>query len=801
MTKSAHKGLRLYALFLLTLVGQLLCAQDPVEVQTPAAFCFNPLIPLPISDFTVLGGEDTDLLEGIQISISGNYNPDTDELTYVNNNGIGGNFSNGILTLNGNADLATYREALNEVYFVTTATGEDAIRSITVSLSSVDFLSENGHFYQFFPQPGISWSSARDAAAASQLFGLDGYLATITTVAENTFILERVSGTAWLGGTDMGTEGDWRWVTGPEALENGGLGRRMDDGFLNWENSEPNNQGNEDFVHMMDWSTPPGKWNDLPEAGGGGEYAPTGYIVEYGGQVGDPDVLSNIIATVNLDPLREVAISGSISVCPNIMGVPYTVNFLSGYTYEWTIDGGTVASGQGSSEITVNWGDTNPTANVSVTATSPLACETTADFAVKINEQLEPPLPLGPTEVCFTDLSTAQAYMTPVTPGSDYEWKVTGGTIVSANGTNDIEVIWDGPGVGELYFTESTSTATDICDGDSPVLTVNLRQETVPEFLITPVSCYNGSDGAIALTGYTGATPYSLTWNTAGQGTSTATSTSGLSAGDYSVDIDANGCLINIPFTITEPTELTGAVDAVDALCFGEASGMATANVTGGTGTYRYEWSNGVTTMGNVIMNLPKGSYSVDVIDENDCILPLDFFIDEPDSLAIDEIAATLISCPNGSDGTLQATVSGGVSPYTYSWEGSTDETALATGFSRGTYILTVTDANGCLVTGTQSVEETTPKIFLPTAFSPNGDGENDTFGPTTACPFDFQMVVYNSWGTQVFATRSTTIRWDGSIKGEDAPLGKYTYTAFWSIEVNGQLLTEERKGVIRLLR
>ncbi|GAB5522560.1 MAG: hypothetical protein Roseis2KO_04320 [Roseivirga sp.] len=769
------------------------------------AFCYDGPGPFPITNFMEILGVDSEPLQGMQIIISEGYDATTDLLQYESGNGVTGVFdtTTGILTLTGNADIATYREVIKRVLFSTSAARENATRSITVSLSNLDFLPENGHFYQYFPQTGILWTPARDAAATKQLFGLTGYLATITTQAESDFIIERVAGSAWIGGTDEANEGDWRWVTGPEGLENGGAGRPIT-GFTNWNDSEPNNCcGGEDFAHMMDWTSPPGRWNDLSNtsAPAGSPYQPTGYMVEYGGMPGDPDVLANINGTTVLEMIPEITIAGSISVCPNIMGVPYSTENLAGYTYEWTISGGAIASGQGTSEITVNWGDTNPAANVAVRVISNITCEVTADFPVKINEQLEPPLPVGPSTVCFADQPTLQTYTTPATPGSDYQWHVTGGTIQSGQGTNEVEIRWDGPGAGELYFTESTSTATDICDGDSPLLTIDLRPETVPEFIITQVSCFNGSDGAINLTNYTGATPFTLTWNSGGLGSPGTNNLSGLPAGNYSVDIDANGCIINVPFSITEPTELTGTMEAFDALCFGESTGRATANVTGGTGSYRYVWSNGTSGTDNTLTGLAMGSYSVDVLDENDCVLTLNFVISEPPLLVIDEILSTLVSCPEGSDGTLEAIVSGGTAPYSYSWETSQDQTTLATGFPRGSYQVTVTDANGCIVTGTQEVEEATPKIYLPTAFSPNGDGTNDTFGPSTFCPFDFRMIVYNKWGSPVFSTRSTGNRWSGTLGGKDAPIGKYTYIAAWSIEVNGELISEERKGVIRLVR
>lgn len=779
-------------------------SQD-IKVEAPDAWCYDGLTPLAISGFAEILGDGTEPLQGIQVIVSEGYDAATDIITYEEADGITGAFNTGtgIMTLTGDGTIDIYRETLKRIFFSTTAARENASRSITISLSNLDFLPENGHFYQYFPQTGILWNPAKEAAANKTLFGLTGYLATITTKAESDFIIERVAGSAWIGGTDEVSEGTWRWVTGPEGLESSGAGRIFS-GFLNWNDSEPNNCcGGEHFAHMMDWTSPPGRWNDLnnDSAPEGNQYHPTGYMVEFGGMPEDPDVLNNITKVTVLEMIPEVAISGSVSVCPNIMGVPYDIADLPNYSYEWTIDGGSIATGQGTHEITVNWGNTNPTASVSVRATSDIVCEVTANFDVRINEQLEPPLPLGPTVICFVDLTTPQSYSTPLTPGSDYEWKVTGGIITSANGTNEIEILWDTPGAGQLYFTESTSTATDVCDGDSPFLDIEIRLETQPQFLLSPVSCFDGSDGTISLINYQGEAPYTLTWNTGGTGTITDTSISGLTVGDYSVDIEARGCVVNFPITITEPTELTGAIEVIDARCFGESSGIGTANVIGGTGEYRYIWSNGVSGTDNVLPSLPTGDYSVDVIDENDCVLTLNFFVGEPLLLVIDDIFATLVTCPEGSDGTLEAFVSGGVTPYTYSWEGSIDVNSLATGFPKGTYELIVTDANGCIMTDTQEVEEDTPKIYLPTAFSPNGDGENDTFGPSTYCPFNFSMMLYNKWGGLVFSTQEVNNRWDGTYNGKPAPLGKYTYVAAWNILVNDKVISEERKGVIRLVR
>ncbi|MFY0591874.1 gliding motility-associated C-terminal domain-containing protein [Roseivirga sp.] len=783
---------------------QKLYSQTIPSVQGVENYCFDAKTPLTLDQLVSINGTATDLLDGIQIAISQNYSPTEDQLTYTEADGITGAYdsANGILTLSGSADLDAYNLALSRVIFTTSATDNAAgAKDITVSLSNLDYYPETGHFYKFFAERGILWTKALVDAENKDLFGLKGYLATITTSGENDFILARVSGTSWIGASDRTTEGDWRWVTGPEGLFDGGVGRRLSDGFTNWETDEPNNAGGEEYAHMMDWSSPPGKWNDLADGGSGGQFTPTGYIVEYGGQPGDPDVFSSITSTTTLDILQEVLINGAISVCPNLMGVTYTASSLVGYSYNWTVEGGTIASGQGTSEILVNWGVTNANASVSVVVSSPILCQVTTSYPVKINVQLEPPLPLGNTTVCYIDLTQPQTYNTPSTPGSDYNWFVTNGQIVSGNGTNEIQVLWDGPGSGDLYFTESTSTATDICDGDSPLLTVDLREEIVPTFDIENVKCFGGIDGSIRVSGINGLAPYTYTWNVNGQGNINDSLVTGLSAGNYSVDITSAGCTINVPFTITEPEPLSGTINVTDVLCFGESSGIAEALITGGTGDYRYVWSQQPNVNQNRLTNIPKGSYSVDIYDENDCLLTLNFNVDEPDRLIIENINATLISCPGGNDGTLEASVSGGVAPYSYSWEGSSDTSPLATGFSKGTYRLIVTDANGCTTAASQSVEEATPKILFPNAFSPNGDGMNDTFGPTTPCTIIFNMQVYSRWGEVIFSTQNAQTGWDGTLNGQAAASEKYSYIANWTIEVNGLSVSSERRGVVKLIR
>lgn len=131
----------------------------------------------------------------------------------------------------------------------------------------------NGHWYEYV-STAVTAPDAFTQAAGMTHLGLQGYLATVTSAAEDAFVSATVAGgaLAWLGGSDAGRAvNDWAWVVGPEA------GQAFT--YTNWAPGEPNNCcGGEDFVHT-NWSN--GQWND--HGGPGNPTQANGYIVEYSG--------------------------------------------------------------------------------------------------------------------------------------------------------------------------------------------------------------------------------------------------------------------------------------------------------------------------------------------------------------------------------------------------------------------------------------------------------------------------------------------------------------------------------------
>lgn len=169
---------------------------------------------------------------------------------------------------------------------------------------------------------------------------------------------------------------------------------------------------------------------------------------------------------------------------------------------------------------------------------------------------------------------------------------------------------------------------------------------------------------------------------------------------------------------------ITSSFVAVDPSCNGDSTGMATFNATGGTNPINYVWSTGDTS--NSISNLPAGSYSVSVTDSVGCVVLDTVTLVDPPAL-VTSVSATQITCPGGSDGSIDLTASGGMAPLTYQWNNG-DTAQDLSGLNFGVYSVITTDSNGCTSLDTANI--TAPAAFASgltvTDISCNGeiDGE-----------------------------------------------------------------------------
>ncbi len=215
----------------------------------------------------------------------------------------------------------------------------------------------------------------------------------------------------------------------------------------------------------------------------------------------------------------------------------------------------------------------------------------------------------------------------------------------------------------------------------------------------TSVSCNGGSNGSANVTSISnGTNPYSYLWSSS----STTSSTTGLSAGNYSVTItDAVGCTKTSTVNVTQPSAITLTSSDIIPQCYG-GKGTATVNPSGGTPGYNYSWNTVPAQTTQTATGLAAGNYSATVTDSKGCTATASFTITQPTQLTA-TISSTNSTKACTCNGTATVTPSGGTAGYTYSWSnGSPFQTA--TGLCGGTYSVIVVDANGCTATAIDTI-------------------------------------------------------------------------------------------------
>ncbi len=201
------------------------------------------------------------------------------------------------------------------------------------------------------------------------------------------------------------------------------------------------------------------------------------YFVTVTGTNASDNCSDSETATIQIKVLKpSEKIKGPSSVCPFTSGVSYFVTADAGNTYQWSVDGGAIAATPSKDNIIIDWGATTDAAKVKLITTDKLGCVgDPTELRVKINVKLEPILPIGLDSLCSSN-GKNNVYYVYKNPTSIYTWQIDHGVINKGQGTNEIDITWDGPGTGTLHYKEE-STENNVCAGESATLSVFIERE------------------------------------------------------------------------------------------------------------------------------------------------------------------------------------------------------------------------------------------------------------------------------------------------------------------------------------
>jgi len=307
--------------------------------------------------------------------------------------------------------------------------------------------------------------------------------------------------------------------------------------------------------------------------------------------------------------------------------------------------------------------------------------------------------------------------------------------------------------------------------------------------IIQDISCPNETDGILRAIGNNGVPPINFEWSTG----STDEQLSNIGAGLFFVSMtDANLCEVVDSFELTSPDPISAEVNVTDPSCSDLENGsIVVNNVQGGTRPYSYTLDGGEIKSVGLFANLAGNEYALAIEDSRGCTFeetasvitpsPLNIWFDEPEFNIV--FGDSLGLRVNSNEDSL-----------TYAWQSHPSLSCLdcANPLARPTettnYFVTVTNRMDCTINSDILVQVDNDKsLFSPTAFSPNGDGINDTFGLFGGSQVEqiVSLQVFNRWGALLYSRTNLPITdnfedgWNGNeTNGEQAPSGIYVYIA-----------------------
>ena len=438
-------------------------------------------------------------------------------------------------------------------------------------------------------------------------------------------------------------------------------------------------------------------------------------------------------ATITAAPNFNITVTGSaLTACTSTDG-----------TASVTVSGGTAP-------ISYRWSTGSNASSISglaegtyvVTVTDGNQCVKTGQYRVlappAVNLSVTTNSPICPG----TTSGLAQASASGGTAPYTYAW---------SSGQTTASIVGLAPGTYTVTVTDSKSCTAvrSVTIVASPAITASI---TAPS-----VVCASQGAGTVQVIATGGTAPLRYAWSTG----STSASISVTQSGTYTVTVtDSRGCSVVRDRGVTVVNDLVVTINSTNIPCFGQTTGSASANVSGGTAPYTYSWNNGAT--GAQITGLGAGTYRVTVTESNGCTATQSVTITQPSQLNT-TISKADIACNGMNSGSASISATGGTPAYTYLWSNG-QTTAQISNLAVGTYTVTVTDANGCTSSKSTSIVQSTAITLTTTKTDANCAGDANGTAQVTA-----------AGGTSPYTYLWSNTRTTASITGLTA--GTYTVT------------------------
>ena len=370
---------------------------------------------------------------------------------------------------------------------------------------------------------------------------------------------------------------------------------------------------------------------------------------------------------------------------------------------------------------------------------------------------------------------------------------------VASGGTTDLgtETVVDNLPLGTYLISLADNFGNEailiqVIDSPPPLLG-NLFSSNYGSF---QVSCAGANDGQLGVEVEGGTPPYTYGWSTG----ATTGRLDSLTAGNYALTLtDAQACSLVLTATLNAPAPLELLATGTDPDCSGPTTGRLGAAATGGLAPYRFDLGTGTPGPNTQRTGLGSGTYALRLVDANGCTADTALTLTAPIYPVLEHSSELTLALGDS----VRLTPTSNLDPASLRWRSAAYLSCadcarpVARPFLTSTYTLFGTSPDGC----TDSLEVLIRVIpdrdlYVPTAFSPNGDGVNDRFHPYPdgGVARIVSLQVFNRWGGAVYRAdnidpqQAGTFGWDGTYRGQTAAIGVYA----WSAEVlylDGQIV------------